>query len=170
MPVSRRSFLKQLGALGALALISPTGAIEAIVPKEHWGTVKGQELAEQLVKYCHSMPQGHVGRSVCGVETIISETTFGRLVRGLSVGRDKRSMKYWTFQYDDLLVLEGKAFEQFCNDAMLQLKIAWKHDKRYNKWSKPWGTAPPTMTQKEAHRRVHHISLGGENGKGKRRT
>lgn len=154
MKVNRRSFLKQLGALGALALVSPTGAIEAIVPKEHWGPVKGEAIAEQFLKYCHNRPRGDVGRSVCAVETIISETTFGRLVRGLSVGRDKRSMKYFNYMYDDNLMLSGHQFERFCEDALTQIKLAWKHDRRYNKWSKPWGTAPPTLTHRQAESRM----------------
>ena len=156
MTETRRTFLRKLGMLGALALISPTGAIEAIVPKEPKSPLNQGELGiiERFTMHCHKQPPGHVGRSVCGVETMISETTFSRLVRGLSVGRDKRSMKYFNCMLDDNLTLSGKEFERFCKDALRQIELAWRHDRRA-KGSKPWGTAPPTMTQKEAHKLVY---------------
>ena len=75
MNTSRRTFLKQLGALGAFALISPTGALQAIVPKapvslagmaaidaEILQSIRGQAIAEEFAKYCQSRPRGDVGR------------------------------------------------------------------------------------------------------------
>ena len=168
MKVNRRSFLKHLGALGALALMSPTGAIQAIVPKEDWGVlaarsmketidadiiagVRGQAIAEEFLKYCHNRPRGDVGRSVCAVETVISENTFGRLMRGMSIGKDRRRAKYFNCMLNDNLMLTGQQFEWFCKDALTQIKLAWTHDSR-RKWSKPWGTAPRTLTLQEAER------------------
>ena len=175
---TRRTFLKQLGALGALALVSPTGAIQAIVPKarvslagkeavdaEILESIRGQAIAEEFLKYCHNRPRGHVGRSVCAVETVISERSFGRLVRGLTIGKDRRTAKYFNYMIDDNLMLSGKEFEHFCNDALKQIELAWTHDPR-RKWRKPWGTAPPTINFKQAQ----YIVSGGQNGNRKRRT
>jgi len=166
MNTSRRTFLKQLGALGAFALISPTGAIQAIVPKapvslagmaaidaEILQSIRGQAIAEEFAKYCQSRPRGDVGRSICAVETIISERNFGRLVRGLSIGKGRRTAKYFNYMVDDNFTLSRNEFERFCKDALKQIELAWIHDPR-RKWRKPWGVAPPTMTHKQAHRYV----------------
>ena len=166
MTETRRTFLKKLGALGALALISPTGAIEAIVPKapvslagkeavdaEILKSIRGQAIAEELLKYCRNRPRGDVGRSVCAVEAVISERTFGWLVRGFSIGKNQRIGKYFNFMIDNNTILSREEFESFCQDALRQLELAWRyHPPR--KGSKPWGTAPPTLTHRQAESRM----------------
>lgn len=150
MTETRRTFLKKLGMLGALALVSPTGVIEAIVPKEDWGPVKGQAIVEEFVKYCHTRPRGDVGHSVCGVETLLDYKSLGWLMRGFSIGKDQRAGKYFNCTFDNNVILSREEFESFCNDALVHLKLAWRHGKQKGSW----GVAPRTMTQKEAHKLV----------------
>jgi len=160
MHITRRSFLKTVGALGTLALVAPTGAIEAIV-----GKVPGMPLPQgefgiidRFTMYCRKQPRGHVGHSVCALETVRDQGHFGTLMRGLSIGRDKRSMKYFSCIYDLDWTPTEKQFKQFCGDACKQLELAWRHDKKQKKWwpLTPWGVAPPTITQKEAFYRIEH--------------
>jgi len=142
--LTRRGFIKSAFGLSALIVFSPTGLIKAFVPKE---IPKIGSLLEVFIGELKRQPTGHIAHSLFGLETIVDEISFGTLIRGLTISKDHKSLRYWAFAVDEQSFLSDVKVRQTSIDSLYKnLENDWlRHHQK-------WGKAPDPITRPEIRR------------------
>ena len=145
MEISRRGFL----ASGAAFLISATLPMAAFGRLLEYGNSHTSiprdfgcscDFCKCLAVDLYSRPESSVAHTVCRVEHLKSQMSFGELIRGLSVHKHGEFAKRWAFlvdienHKDPVLPVDMQYIRQFANDMCETLNKAWINSKFGPRW------------------------------------